>query len=348
LGRIKESDQLFELADGIPRNDKYRGQFELNRGFCQLSSGRLASGWKGYDFRRYGTKPRYSYPQWQGESLAGKKILIWQDQGLGDVLMFGTMFAEVIAQAEECVIECVPKLIPLLRRTFPKAHVVPAFSGQSKPHPLTMQAFDYQIAQGSLGQWLRPRLSSFPKRKSGFLQLDRDRVKFWREYWTRQQHGIKIGICWRSKVVDGGRSRFYSALDEWAPVFAAQNVTFVNLQYDECADELARAKDLFGVDIHVPQTVDMFNDIDETASLIKSLDLVISAPTSVAMISAAAGVPTWLMTVDGCMSWPLFGTKSHKWFPIIRPYLRHWDQPWSAVIERVGQDLQGYLDNFRR
>lgn len=343
LGRLKDSQRLFRLADGIPQNDKYRGQFELNRGFCELSSGRLETGWKGYDYRAYGKKPRYSYAPWQGENLVGKKILVWQDQGMGDVLMFGTMFAEIIEQAAACVIECIPKLIPLLRRTFPRADIVPAFDVQAKPHPLTIQAFDYQIAHGSLGQWLRPRLGSFPRRKSGYLALDRDRVKYWGEYWSDNQDTLKIGICWRSKVVDGGRSRFYSNLEDWGPIFAAKNVTFVNLQYDECAEELKTVKELFGVEVFVPANVDMFNDIDETASLIKSLDLVITAPTSVAMIAAAAGVPTWLMTVDGCMSWPLFGTKSHKWFPIIRPYLRHWNQPWAEILEQVGSDLADHL-----
>lgn len=348
LGRLKDSQRLFRLADGIPQNDRYRAQFELNRGFCELSSGRLETGWRGYDFRAYGKKPRYSYAPWQGEDLVGKKILIWQDQGMGDVLMFGTMFAEIIEQAAACVIECVPKLIPLLRRTFPRADIVPTFVGQSKPHPLTIQDFDYQVAQGSLGQWLRPRLGSFPKRKSGYLALDRDRVKYWGGYWPDDKDTLKIGICWRSKVVDGGRSRFYSSLEDWGAIFAASNVTFVNLQYDECAEELKTVKERFGVEVFVPANVDMFNDIDETASLIKSLDLVITAPTSVAMIAAAAGVPTWLMTVDGCMSWPLFGTKSHKWFPIIRPYLRHWNQPWAEIIEQVGSDLADHLRSGAR
>ena len=336
MGLRQKAWRYFAKAAKLPMAGKTSEQFRLNRSFSHLSMGRMKEGWADYECRPMNIEKYYGLPQWKGEDLSGKTILVWQDQGVGDVVMFGTMFNDLVAQAGQVVIECAPKLIPLLRRSIPLAKIIPPSVGKG-PHALALSGCDYQISQGSLGQWLRPTVSAFPRSKKGFLKVDSARQKFWQQHFEKTGKPLKVGICWRSKVQDGARAQFYSSLDAWGPVFSVAGVHFVNLQYDDCASELKVVKEDFDVDIEVCQVVDMFNDLDETAALISALDLVISAPTSVAMLAAGIGVPTWFMCNFG---WLAFGTKQHKWFPGMRSFGKSWDEKWDVALDQVGIELR--------
>jgi len=82
----------------------------------------------------------------------------------------------------------------------------------------------------------------------------------------------------------------------------------------------------------------MFNDLTETAALVKALDLVISAPTTVSVQAAALGVPCWQMTYGG--DWQVHGTAHNPWHPTIRRFKRRAEQPWSEVIEQISSELR--------
>lgn len=338
MGEKRKSMRLFQKAANLPMSDKVEAQFRLNRSFCHFAAGKLKEGWADYEYRPMAHEKHYFAPQWKGEDLAGKTILLWQDQGIGDVLMFGTMYGEIVERAGHVLIECAAKLVPLLRRTFPRATVVPLPSGKG-PHPLVLRDVDYQISQGSLGLWLRPNLASFPRSRSGYLRVDPERRKHWRRVCDALGPEPKVGICWRSKVQDGGRAQYYSSLGDWGAVLRNAGVRFINLQYDDCTKELAAAKADFGADISVFEEVDMFNDIDETAALIASLDLVISAPTAVAMTAAGVGVPVWFMADAG---WLGYGSSQHKWFANIRSFGKQWNEKWAKVTEMVGAELEKF------
>ena len=127
-------------------------------------------------------------------------------------------------------------------------------------------------------------------------------------------------------------------LSQWGEVFKVPGVEFVNVQYDECEAELREAEAKFGVKIHRFGEVDMFNDLDETAALMRGLDLVISAPTSVSILSAALGVATWQMHYG--VQWQCHGLKDNPWYPAMRNYMRRWDEAWEVVLRRVGEDLR--------
>ena len=73
-----------------------------NRGLARLLLGDFAGGWQDYayrwqtgDFR----SRRRGLPQapWQGEALAGKRILLWAEQGIGDEIMFLGLLPELMA-----------------------------------------------------------------------------------------------------------------------------------------------------------------------------------------------------------------------------------------------------------
>lgn len=337
-GQLDEAAGNFERALAIVgENNPRTGALLFNYGTLELQRGRLRHGWELYARRDSASyQDHMSCPRWQGEPLAGKTILIWQDQGIGDQIMFGTMYQEIIDAAAAVYIDCHTKVLPLLRRSFPQACVFPRIN---PPHALMQTAFDYRAAAGDLPRWLRPTVGAFPKRKRGFLKVDKMRADFWRERLGALSPLPKIGICWRSKLQTTRRSQQYARLEDWQEVFALKGVTFINLQYDECRAELTKARDEYGVDIIDFPELNMHDDLDETSAMISQLDLVVSAPTAVAMMSAGLGVPTWNVLAD--YAWPLFGTKRHPFMPAIeKVYARAWNRPWADYLAQVAADLR--------
>ncbi len=313
-----------------------------------LLMGDLDKGWKGYESRWAKTlNPplwrNFRAPLWDGSDLTGKRILIWGEQGIGDELLWAGMFQEVIDRAGQCVIECTPKLLPLLVRSFPRAKVV---ARADVPHPATREEFDYQCPAGSLARWLRPTLESFPA-ENRYLVADPARVAYWKSRLALLGPGPKIGFGWRSGKSGGGRDLNYTTLEEWGPIFTVPDVHFVNLQYGDCADELDEARRRFGVPLHVFEEVDLFNNLDEAAALTAAMDLVIPGATATLSVSAALGVPTLLMLFS-TVGWATLGTDHMPWCPEMRCFTRKWNEPWDEAIRQVAHEVAMLADKSRK
>ena len=307
---------------------------QLNLGLALLAKGELSQGWAYYEHRFFKAQGReFPYSTWSGEDLAGKRILIWGEQGIGDELLCSSMYEEVIERAAGVVIECAAKLVPLFARNFPKAKVV---AKSDPPHPATGEGFDFQCASGSLARWLRPRLESFPKRDR-YLAAKAERVAYWKSRLAELGDGLKVGFSWRSKIMAGDRPLYCTKLAEWGPIFAVPGVHFVNLQYDECGAELREAQERFGVKLNSFVEVDLFDDMEEASALTQALDLVITAPNVVSVMAGALGAPTWMLSYDVLLE--MLGAVQSPWFARLRPMLRRWDQGWDAVIAEAADDL---------
>ncbi len=310
------------------------------RSLVMLALGNLEQGWKGYEFRWHKeTQPEplrhYPYPWWLGEPIEDKTILVWGEQGIGDQIMFSSMVEDLIPRAKHCIVACAKKLLPLFRRSFPQAQIIDL----EDPIQLALVHGEIHIqsALGSMARWLRPTLNHFP-RKTHFLTPDLHRVTYWKKRLAELGSELNVGICWRSGNISGDRVFYCTQIEQWASIFSVLGVRFINLQYDECGFELAQAKAQFGVDIHAFSEVDLYDDIDETAALTKALDLVISAPTTVGILSAALGVPTWQM-VSG-FNWQLHGTDENCWYTSLKTIARNWDQPWEFIMDQIAERLR--------
>jgi tetratricopeptide (TPR) repeat protein len=333
LGRYDEALARYDEALTI-RPDF--GDAVINRCYIYLALGNYEHGWREYERRFAATdtaKRNFPYPVWCGEDLAGKSILVWGEQGIGDQIWFASLLPDLIARAVRCIYECSAKLVPLFARSFPHALIVPR---TDPPHPATQHGIDYQIAAGSVARWLRPTLASFPNRP-GYLVADPQRVAYWRERFAEIGGGLKVGFCWRSGNQTGKRALEYTSILQWGPIFAVPGVHFVNLQYDECMAELDRARSEFGVTLHHFPEVDRFDDLDETAALMKALDLVISAPTAVSAQAAALGLSCWQMSSG--QDWSALGTEHTPWHPTMKCFRRTWEQPWPVIIEQIASEL---------
>ncbi len=226
--------------------------------------------------------------------------------------------------------------MPLFSRTFPEAQVHPSqksvdnrcnvrwygwLSDEQKP--------DYAIPIGSLPRWFRADLQAFPP-PGGYLTADPDRVAYWRDRLDALGPGLKVGLCWRSSVSGLERNRYYTSVDDWAPLFTAPGVVPVNLQYDDCRAELDHVRATFGTEIHAMPDLDLYNDFDNMAAMMRALDVVVSVSTIMPYLAAATGQQALCVSIG--RDWSLLGTDRYPWLPDLTPLIREPGEDWSVVI----------------
>jgi Tfp pilus assembly protein PilF len=273
-----------------------------NLGAALLASEVWAEGWAEFEWRwRLGENPalraRHPLPLWQGDTLDGRHILVWGEQGVGDVVLFGTMLPDLLATGARVTLEVDARLIYLFQRSFPSITVVPW--GQVPPGAV----FDCQANISRLGLFLRTSTESFANTRP-YLHPDPDRVAAFRQRYDALGAGPKIGISWRS--VSQAYRRKSLALEDFIPLFRAlPNATFVSLQYGDTAEEIARVCERFGARVHRDGSFDNWGDLDGVAAQIAALDRVVTVSNLNAHFAGAMGIPAHvLVTQNGLWYWP--------------------------------------------
>ncbi|HVN05692.1 MAG TPA: tetratricopeptide repeat protein, partial [Bryobacteraceae bacterium] len=180
LGNYRKEECRFAEAkacyDKAAEFDPGSTRARWNRSLILFLLGEIARGWEEFevgwaDGQRKPQRP-FPQPRWDGSPLAGRKLLFWGEQGIGDEIILANMIPDLGAGH---IVECEPRLVPLFARSFPSVQVVPR---TNPPHAATAQA-DLQIPAASAGRWLRATLDRFP-RHSGYLRPDPERVAHWR------------------------------------------------------------------------------------------------------------------------------------------------------------------------
>ncbi|MDQ2106195.1 tetratricopeptide repeat protein, partial [Azospirillum isscasi] len=303
-----------------------------NLSLLLLEQGDLRPGWAEHEWR-FGTpqflgqERRFAARTWRGENIATARLLVWREQGVGDEILFASCYPDLLRRAGHVVIECDRRLASLFARSFPGATI--------RPPTVEPRDMDVQIAAGSLPRLLRSDRKRFPAQP--WLVPDPARLGRWRDRLAALGPGLKVGIAWRSQLMVGERRAAYIALDAFAPLFALPGVVFVNLQYDDCAAEIAAAENRFGVTIHRWDDLDLKDDLDSAAALTANLDLVITPAMSAGELAGALGVPVWRF---GHRDWTQLGTGVRPWFPTMRLFQPHPGEALDAVMGRVAGDLR--------
>lgn len=323
-------------------------KFRTKRSFVLLPTGRLAQGWRDYEYRFFGTDERIPKkaippPYWSGEDLNGKTIFVWVEQGLGDHILFSNMLPDLLARGAHVNINAMARLKSVFERSL-KGVFVEAGKPEAAAPP--EKRFDYQIALLSLGQYFRNDLADFPKHR-GYLRADAVKVAAFHAKYRELAGGRRIvGVSWRSKNDKFGAAKS-AILSEWAEILQCPNTWFVNLQYGDCADELREVKQKLGVDVYADDTVDSSGDLDDFFAQVAAMDLVLSTSNTTVHVAGSMNVPTWLMLPRGLGSmWYWFMDREDSpWYPSVRIFRNPHDPDpaipwWRNVVTRVGAELR--------
>lgn len=269
--------------------------------YLYLRAGRLKEGWENYE---YGFDPliphsikrnpnrTFSKPKWNGEKLGGKRLLIWGEQGIGDEVLFASVLHDVSKDAENIILECEPRLVTIFQRSFPKIKVRETSFDNRNNNLQIYSDFDFHIPIGSLFNFYRSEIENFNKSESNYLISCSIKNSIFKKRLFNFSEKIKIGITWRSGVLNPLRNNEYTNILDWRTIFEIPNAEFFNLQYGDCEQELIAAELAFNIKIHRWSDLDLKIDIDDVLSLIENLDLVIGPSTTAIWLAAALGKPT--------------------------------------------------------
>lgn len=338
--RQEEAVTQLKTACTLAPHDK---SIEANMALSLLASGNLKEGWQHYEarFSRAGVQDAYaSSPivRWNGEPLEGRNLLVWTEQGLGDILRFASCLPDLLAIAQEqnstVYLKTEPRLISLFQRAFPAAQVSSRHTTEDE------EQVDLQIPIGSLPKRLRPTLASF-KNNAPYITPASDPLEAMKAFTTSLPGSCHIGFAWRSGNMASHRQHHYGTLLDWKPLFEHSNVSLINLQYDITEQERDDLANILKVPLHEPEEIDLKNDMEAIAALTAAVDIIISPRTAVAVMAGALGKPTFTY---GPASDPMcLGTTQMPWFPSMHYETRDAMTPMSETVNKILQAVKSYF-----
>ena len=322
-------------VDSKPNVARYYLGYEL------LKSGQLKEGWALYELGFDTSVPAYiarsparqfKVPRWAGQPIPGQRLLVWAEQGLGDEILFLTCMKDVLATGTDVILECAPRLVPVMARSFPAVTVRASVYDRWNFFQTSLQDFDYQIPLGSLPGLYRQSVEDFQQSLPFVITDEGTRDRFSGRL-AGCEGKLKVGICWRSGLLNAERNKDYSAIKDWGELLRLPNCVFVNLQYGDCEAELAEVEALYGISILRWPDVDMKNDIDDVLALMDCLDLVVTAATAVNPMAGSLGKATLL--IQGDFDWTNLGTDLYPWFPNTRCFVPERDHRPAEVLPQL-------------
>jgi len=344
FGELNMTEAEAALRQAIAIHPHYaEAHFNLAR--VLLMQGKYAEGWQENEWRWDcpafpSTWRDFPYPYWNGEDLAGKSVLVWSEQGIGDEIMFANALPDVIAEARHVTIECNQRLVPLYRRSFPSATVVARASPPDEA--IARNEIDVQLPLASLCLRYRASKDAFGANRGRYLVADPERTRQLRRRYDELADGLLIGICWRSGNPIVGHERS-AALDYWDSILKRPGCRFVNLQYGDVDSEVASVQDRLGVTIHRDREIDPFVSAEDWFAQVAAMDHVISIDNSTIQVSGSLGVPTWTL-LSYSPEWRFgIGGSGHDWHPSIRVFRQPAPGDWEHVFEAVDVALEDLL-----
>jgi tetratricopeptide (TPR) repeat protein len=295
-------------------------------GMLHLLRGDFAAGWEKYE-ARWGLGdllPRdFKEPQWQGEPLAGKTILLHAEQGFGDTIQFLRYLPLVAARGGKVVLELQRPLIPLVARS---AGVKVIARGDPLPR------FDLHCPLLSLARAFATTVQNIPA-SVPYLAAASERLAHWRAR-IGSEPGLKVGIAWAGSPVHRNDRHRSIPIERFKPLLELAGTRFFSLQVG------ARSADLTAIEpVPVTDLSGELTDFGETAAAIANLDLVIAADTALVHLAGALNKPVWtLLPFAPDWRW-LVGRSDSPWYPSMRLFRQPRHGDWEGVIATVRQAL---------
>ncbi len=272
---------------------------------------------------------------WDGRPFDGRRVLVRCYHGLGDTLQFARYLPALRRRAADVTLEVQPELAPLLAHADGADRVVP-FDVDA---PLKPEECDIEIMDLMHALRLPPSDMTLPG-----IAVPAEAIRDARE---RVGTGFTVGVCWRSGDWDGARS---VPLAELLPALAG--VRLVRLQSEPATSAPRRGEVVSrspalplreglgeGSKLAWANPSDTISDMITTASLIASVDLVVTVDTMVAHLAGTLSRPTaLLLKARADWRWQDRRTDS-PWYPTMRLYRQECEGDWRAPLAQLAADL---------
>ncbi|HAZ61676.1 MAG TPA: hypothetical protein DCY89_08895, partial [Gammaproteobacteria bacterium] len=264
--------------------------------------------------------------RWQGEALKGQRLLVWQEQGMGDVLQM-LRFATLLKARGVGQLQWLANgpLHPLLAAQ-PELDAVHTHIGKVQP-------YDLHCPDMSLAPLLMRDIEDLPA-PPAYLRAPPQALAAWQARLGQGDGRLRVALCWAGNPnLDADRFRSVPPAD-LTPLAAVDGVQWFNVQKGQPAAAFAGEPPFPTEAVHQD-----LRDLGETAALFACMDLVISVDSAPVHLAAALGRPTWLLN-RACSEyrWGL-GREDSPWYPSLRIFNQRAICQWRETLERVALAL---------
>lgn len=329
---------LDDPARSLPDFDRaialrpHSADFRFNRALALLSLGRFTEGWADYEMRmerrKSANRALAAAPQWTGEPLEGKRLVIHSEQGHGDSIQFTRYLPLVAERGAKITLMVQQALRRLYEDNFPGLDVVDDLGARA--------GFDYQISLMSLPFVFGTTLETIP-RNIPYLRADPVRVQRWA---TRiGDNGFRIGIAWQGNPKYGADRQRSIALDNFAPLAKVPGVRLISLQWTGRGGSPVAAAAGFAIETLGEEIENNPDGFREVAAAMESLDLLVTSDTGPAHLAGALGRPVWVaLSKRPDWRWMRQGSET-PWYPTMRLFRQEAPGDWAGVFARIAAEV---------
>jgi tetratricopeptide (TPR) repeat protein len=355
LKAIKDFDSAVEYCETAVNSQSNFIDAKLQLAWLNLMLENFSDGFQQFETRHDITRthrstplPKISKTKYLGrdlhQDLKGKRLLIIPEQGVGDEVMFASVFNELKSLMKKfpctCItLVCDQRLVNLFSRSFDFLHVIPKNS--KNDYSQLENDLDYWLFSGSLTTLYRKNIEDFNSSRS-YLKPDEKLLETWLLRYSQLRHKKSIGLSWRGGYSEEMRLARSQSLQSLLPILsrASKCANIVNLQYGDHTDEITEFCRGTGITIHDWYDCDPLKDLDNFSAQIKGLDLVICIDNSTAHFAGALGVETYLM-LPFDHDWRWGATKnSSYWYPDVMTLFRQNENSnWDNVVTNVASKI---------
>jgi len=332
-GKVANAIAAFDRAIALNPPDP---EVYNNRAQAILLSGDLARGFAEYEWRtKVGRYRRFyegfdSQPRWGGGNFAGKRLLVYDEQGFGDVLQFCRYLPLVKARGGSVQFSTKQPLLRLFAN-FPGIDELIEQTAAA----IARTQFDLTVPLLSLPHIFGTTLHTIPA-SIPYLTADQHSIAAWRSKMNCSSTNLRVGLVWAGNPENIPGQIRTCGLKAMSPLAAIPGTTFYSLQTGAAAKEANTPPP----GMRLIDLTDDIADFADTAALIMNLDLIISIDTAVAHLAGALGKPVWtLLPSAGEWRW-LLARSDTPWYPAMRLFRQSTPGDWNGVMTVVAQELR--------
>jgi hypothetical protein len=308
-----------------------------------LQAGKFAEGWDKIDARwksaRFDSaRLKTSKPSWE-PNKGYKDLLVWSEQGVGDQILYGSMFRALRKQVNDMLVMIDARLIPLFQRANPDINFC--------PQNARVKGIDSQIPVGSIGRYFINDISDISKVVSEkFLKADPERVKALRKELDIKDTDFVVGLSWSSAAPKIGDHKSVD-LREFDRLFKIPNVRVINLQYTNSFKQIYDYEVATGNRIESVPSIDNRDDLDGLAAIMECCDAVVSVSNATAHLAGGLGVRTLLLDGNKLWFWSHTDNGKSLWYPSVQSYPRdNVHASWTPQVTIILDSLEDFA--FRK
>lgn len=274
-----------------------------------------------------------------GDELAGKRILVFTEQGLGDCIWAARWLPALAARGGEVTVATRAELAPLLARIAPQVPLIgpPADQSGAKLNLAALAGrFDLLVPIMSLPFLLGVVAPSATAGGAAapYLKPDPARVSAWRARYAAALPGRRpVGLVWRASPTNASSPRRSVPVGVLAALVARDDLGVVNLQGGPPEGREALGRTISGA---FDALAEGEPPLDEFAAAIAATDTLVTVDTMAVHLAGAMGHRALALIPTAPHFYWGTGEPVCPWYPTVMPFRQTshgvWDNAAAALV----------------